>query len=87
MIGISSGQCPGCEECVESGETYDEASFSWCQCGICGSTLGGDRYVWHWINGGDQYGKGGEIVHESDMCVDCLMFEANGDEPEQWSPS
>jgi hypothetical protein len=45
--------------------------------------------VWHWIRvreGGDPTGKGGDIMHERDMCSDCLLFQANGDEPEpgQW---
>ena len=64
------------EEAMESGEAYDEGSFSWSGCGICGCHLGGDRYVWHWRD------KNGEIMHESDGCADCLMFWANGDPPE-----
>lgn len=102
MRGVSSGECPGCERCAEfhdmTAEEHDEAwhtgklggdegSFSWCQCGVCGTTLGGDRYVWHWINGGDEYGKGGEIVHEDDMCTDCVYYLACGTEPEQWRAS
>lgn len=59
-------------------------SFSWRPCGICGTTLGGDRCVWHWIYGGDEYGKGGTIEHESDACTDCVYYLANGDEPESW---
>jgi hypothetical protein len=65
-------------EAYENGEVCEEGSFSWSSCGICGSSLGGDRYPWHWID------ENGEIVHESDACVDCVVFLANGDEPEDW---
>ena len=71
----------GCSECDESGftEEYgDEGGFSYSQCGICGSRLGGDRYVWHWVDGD------GEIMHEHDGCTDCLVYISNGDEPEEW---
>lgn len=99
MKGVSSGECPGCERCAErhdmtpdehraawhDGKVDDaEESFSWQPCGICGTTLGGDRSTWHWISGGDDHGKGGEIVHEDDMCTDCVLYLANGDEPESW---
>jgi hypothetical protein len=98
MKGVSSGECPGCEACAElhdmTPEEHSEAwhamaveydtAFSSCRCGICGTTLAGDRTLWHWINGGDEHGKGGEIVHENDMCTDCVFFLAYGTEPEQW---
>ncbi len=61
-----------------------EESFSWVSCGICRTTLGGNRCTWHWIRGGDENGKGGDIVHEDNMCMDCVLFLANGDEPEGW---
>ena len=96
--GVSTGECPGCVRCAEqhdmslaeherawrAGEVDSEGSFSWRPCGICGTTLGGNRHVWHWIRGGDESGKGGEIEHEDDMCTDCMLFSANGDEPESW---
>jgi len=98
MRVVSIGECPGCEKCAEShdmtpeehraawqsGRVSDEGGFSNCRCGICGTRLAGDRYAWHWIDGGDKHGKGGTIVHESDACADCLLFLANGDEPESW---
>jgi hypothetical protein len=40
--------------------------------------------TWHWIDGGDKYGAGGEIQHEDDMCTDCVMYLAYGTEPEDW---
>jgi hypothetical protein len=101
MQAISSGECPGCEQCAESHRMTPEehasawhsgtiegysSDFSWRPCGICGTHLGGDREVWHWIQGnpGEDL-KGREINHESDMCRDCVLYLANGDLPEQWS--
>lgn len=90
----STGACPGCEDCWgthapdateqefeemwQRGEICDEASFSHSPCGICGTRLGGDRHVWHWVD------DDGRICHEDDACTDCVMYLANGDEPEQW---
>ena len=58
----------------------EESSFSWHQCDTCGSRLGGDR------SNGHGFDDNGEVVHLS-MCVDCVMFFANGDEPESWEQS
>jgi len=59
-----------------------DASFSHSECGICGSTLGGDREVWHYVA---KNSKGVDtIYHHDDACVDCVMYLANGDEPEDW---
>ena len=85
-IHVSSGPCPGCEDCglgdVEDMEDprYDDAfypSFSWRQCESCGSTFGGDRHPAHYID------SDGEICH-MDVCTDCYLFHANGDVPEEW---
>lgn len=70
---VSTGTCPGCNECP----TIDEPHFSWSPCDCCNSSLGGDRHAAH---GKD---KDGNLVH-LDICVDCLMYIANGDEPEIW---
>ena len=59
-------------------EPEDEGSFSWSQCDACGSSLGGDRYAAHGFLKGTR-----EIIH-LDVCVDCLLYLANGDEPEEW---
>jgi hypothetical protein len=59
-----------------SGEVYSEPGFSWSPCGICGSGLGGDREPWHAINEG-------EILHFDDACVDCVLYLAYGDLPEE----
>lgn len=94
LNAVSVGVCPGCEQCRdahdaslsmeefeaarESGDVDDCGSFSYNECGICGTRLGGDRYVWHWV------GAGHRIVHEEDCCSDCALYLANGDEPEDW---
>lgn len=64
------------DEAHSDGEIDDEGSFSWSGCGICGSTLGGTLYDWHWVDSDD------EIRHESDGCPDCLFYLSNGDLPE-----
>ena len=100
LEAVSTGPCPGCEQCAddhgydnlgafeaawEAGDIEAEGSFSWSPCGICGSHLGGDREPWHAIAGepGDDL-KGREILHFSDACIDCVVYLANGDEPETW---
>lgn len=62
------------KEAWSSGDLYDEPSFSWRECGICGSRLGGERSTWHYI-------ADGRIWHHNDACTDCVLYLANGDEP------
>lgn len=97
LAAVSTGICPGCEQCREdhapdltmeefekawqNGDFWEGDSFSMQRCGICGTRMGGDRYVWHWL---DEEGKLSGIQHEDDCCQDCVLFLANGDEPEQW---
>lgn len=73
------------DEAWRSGKVDSEASFSWSPCDICGSSLGGDREIWHAIMGqpGEDL-KGRSIEHLNSCCTDCVMFLANGDEPEGW---
>jgi hypothetical protein len=94
LKAVSTGVCPGCETCRvnhdpkltmeefdkewSAGRTIDEDSFSWRPCGICGTTLGGDRHVWHYLD------EDNDICHEGNACTDCVMFLANGDEPDEW---
>ena len=66
------------EEGCCSGEVFSEASFSHRPCQVCGSHLGGDREVIHWI------GTDGKLLHDDGACVDCVLYLANGDEPENW---
>lgn len=70
---LSTGKCPGCEEC---GEELDP-SFSWSACDLCGDRLGGLRVVWHGINDHD------EIVHGDNACERCVEYLANGTLPEE----
>lgn len=70
------------EDAWSSGEIYDEPSFSSMGCDICGSTLGGDFESWHAIEGTGAYA--GELYHGERACWDCIMYLANGDEPEDW---
>ena len=62
------------EEAIENGTVCDEGGFSWQNCDVCGSSLGGDRYAAH---GHDSEGS---IIHY-DICCDCLAYLANGDVP------
>lgn len=66
------------KEAVSCEEIYDEGSFSWSGCGICGSHLGGTLYSWHGVD------SNGDIMHFDDACTDCVMYLANGDEPDEW---
>ncbi len=94
LEAITTGPCPGCETCRKdydyptmealaeawtTGDLDSEPHFSWSACDLCGSTLGGDREVWHAID------KNGEIIHGDNACTDCVMYLANGDIPEDWS--
>ena len=90
--GISPGAAACCPECVsaygidDTGDTdamqeqlytMCEPSFSWSQCDSCGSRLGGDREEAHGFD------SDGQLYHLS-ICVDCVIFHANGEEPAQW---
>ena len=55
-----------------------EGSFSWSACGSCGSSLGGYRFEAHAFEPTPN-----SVVYDIKICVDCLMFHANGDEPEE----
>lgn len=61
----------------EVGEVLNEGSFSWNGCGICRSSLGGHRFIWHYVD------EDNEIVHKGDCCVDCLCYINNGQLPEE----
>ena len=90
---LSSGPCPGCDECgladvsdMDSPEYQgaSESSFSWSQCDGCGSRLGGDRFYAHGIivDKPTDDMRSRDIIH-LDVCMDCYLFFANGDEPEE----
>ena len=70
---------PQCEHAEGDDDHQCEPSFSWGQCDSCGSTLGGDRDI-AWLMPDD-----GKEPIELSICVDCVMFHANGELPETWS--
>ena len=64
----------------------DEGSFSWSECESCGSKLGGDRYDAHAIHR-EAFGPNAKQpgnIHHIEICTDCILFHANGDEPDDW---
>ncbi len=65
------------EDAWSSGAVYAEPSFSWRGCDLCPSTLGGDFEPWHAIDA-----ETGRLIHGDRACVDCIMFLANGDYPD-----
>ena len=81
--------CKGCDTCElpddatdEDYEMAREASFSWSSCDSCGSSLGGDRHPAHGVIADTETeARGGELTHFS-VCVDCVMYHANGDVPD-----
>ena len=72
------------DEDVRNGSAHADPFFSWEGCDICGSSLGGDFEPWHAIMKPRKEGERGELFHGSHACVDCVVFLANGDEPENW---
>jgi hypothetical protein len=73
---VSTGYCPGCNECPENQDTV-EASFSWSWCDCCKTSMAGDREP---IHGKDSEGN---IIH-MDACIDCIAYIDSGEEPETW---
>lgn len=93
---IAPGASHSCHECTggedidsddyKALQAYDEGSFSWHECDSCSSTFGGNRFNAHAIHK-EAFGpeaKRPNDVHHVDICVDCLMFHANGNVPEEW---
>ena len=86
---LSAGACAGCEECgldedacQANIEIASEGSFSRHRCDGCGTRLGGTRYAAHGIV--MPLGKQARI--HLNVCVDCLAYIANGEEPGEWRP-
>ncbi len=68
-----------CEHANGDTEHICETSFSWSDCDSCGSTLGGDRSEAHGLYRDDS----GELqTVEMSVCVDCMMYHANGELPQ-----
>lgn len=57
----------------------EELGFSWSACECCGSSLGGDRHELAYTKPGTAEGP---IMISA--CTDCLIYAANGEEPENW---
>ncbi len=76
--------CLGLEcEHAEEGEEYHscESSFSHDSCDSCGSRLGGDRHTAYALITDNLQAE----PIEFSICVDCAMYHANGELPEQWT--
>ena len=82
---ISTGVCPGCEDCMDTfgyddpevfeqavmnEDVLDEGSFSWNPCDECNTSLGGDSFYAHGIDENDD-------LNHFRVCRDCLL-EMNG---------
>ena len=68
-----------CEYADGDEEHQCEAGFSSTQCDSCGSTYAGDR-----TTGFGMWTDDGQIITiEMALCVDCVMWHANGEEPEE----
>jgi ferredoxin len=84
---VCPGVCPSCTTCAcelgfESVAAYADPFFSWRPCDICGSSLGGNREVYHYLRGENR-----TIEHGASMCTDCVVYLATGDEPTEWERS
>ena len=91
LTAVSTGLCPGCPECAFDyclpQDAFDasyevgmpnEPHFSRQPCDLCGSSLGGDREVWHALD------ADGELVHGDGVCGACVDYLANGNLPKDW---
>jgi hypothetical protein len=66
-------------------QAYDEGHFSKSSCDSCDQHLAGQRFPAHAIhkNAFGPTATEPDNVHHIDICQDCLMFHANGEEPEE----
>lgn len=86
---VRCGSCGGDPVSEPSQGTIDMANephLSWSRCDGCGSHLGGDRHPAHGIiaDTTEEAQKPDRTITHFDVCTDCVMFHANGDEPEDW---
>lgn len=80
---FSVGACPGCYGCmtedIEHGDQIPvgagEAELSSSSCDLCDTNMAGWRGPAHYVD------DDGEIQH-LEVCVDCTMYVANGELPE-----
>ena len=75
-----TGERPPTEEEFASQAAHEEVLcegyFSSQPCELCGSGLGGNREPWHGVD------EDGNIVHGDYACVNCTMYLANGEVPD-----
>ena len=79
---VSPG-CRGakCEYADGDSNHQCEEYFSWAQCDSCGSTLGGNRLPATAV----YTDSDGQLqVIDLEICVDCVMYHANGELPDEW---
>jgi hypothetical protein len=62
------------ERDVQAGRAYSSDEFSWGECCICDSRLGGSREVVHFL-------MDGRLQHADGACADCVLYLANGEVP------
>lgn len=84
IFSITTKHCPGCEDRRDTGQQRRETDetpahccvpfFSHSSCECCGG-LAGDRYECN-----AYHEESGQIL-EYDICIDCLVWFANGEEP------
>lgn len=74
----------------------EKTEFSTTSCDSCGSHLAGERYAAHgliasnkifqpWIDTENIPPEKTEVIH-LEICIDCLLYHANGELPENWKP-
>lgn len=78
--GCKGSLCEYAEDDTDPENHSCEASFSWSHCESCGSHLGGNRSKAQAFKADNSDGT----VTEIEICVDCLMWHANGELPENW---
>lgn len=58
----------------------EDLGFSTRSCECCGSQFHGDRFLAKKLTAGNE-------IRDYSVCVDCINFIANGEEPETWTRS
>jgi hypothetical protein len=67
-------------QCAEEGGFYRTS------CDSCGNTCAGQRFPAHGViaESEDEARKPEATITHFDVCSDCLVFHANGEEPQNW---
>ena len=89
LQSVNPGMAACCPECnpddleQDALAEQDKPSFSWRGCDTCGSSLGGDSSAGHGFLVDKDPTNDAALVHLR-MCTDCVLYFANGDEPDTW---